>query len=158
METDNVFLSVGVVVAAVGMLMIAWHVRQRREHQQDAELSPTDRRFYDQQYRRRLQTSALTVTLGALLSLCENLPAFRQSPRFAAGYVLALLIAACWLILLALSDALASRVHLSQSMRRNRRARQELQDSVDQLRKLQAQQLASDEQDLLRVDRRKRSE
>ncbi len=156
METDNVFLSVGVVVAFAGMLMIAWHVRQRRQHRKDADLSPTDRLFYEQQYQRRLQTSALTVTLGALLSLCENLPAFRQSPRFAAGYVLALLVAACWLILLALSDALASRVHLSQSLRRNRRARQALQESIDQVRKLQDQQLASDEQHLLRADRKKK--
>jgi hypothetical protein len=138
--TDYAFLSVGIVVAAFGTLLIFWHVRQHRKHQENLELSVEDQRFFDGQYRRRIQTSALTVTLGALLSLCENLPAFRTSPIFATFYVMGLLLLAFWLVLLALSDAIASRVHVSQSLRRNRRARQSLSDAIEELRSAQQAQ------------------
>ncbi len=137
MATDNVFLSVGVVVALFGMAMIGWHVAQHRRHQEDLDLGSNDQKFFDNQYRRRMQTSALTVTLGALISLCENLPAFKQSPAFATFYVMGLLLLAFWLILLAFSDAVASRVHVSQSLRRNRRARQALHEAVEELRRSQ---------------------
>ncbi len=138
--TDYAFLCVGIIVAVFGILMIYWHVRQHRRHQENLDLSVEDQRFFDGQYRRRIQTSALTVTLGALLSLCENLPAFRTSPVFATFYVMGLLLLAFWLVLLALSDAVASRVHVSQSLRRNRRARQSLTEAIEELRLAQESQ------------------
>ncbi len=144
MPTDYVFLSVGSVVAFFGIAMILWHVRQHRAHQEDLELSATDQKFFDNQYRRRMQTSALTVTLGALISLCETLPAFRQSPVFATFYVMGLLLLALWLVLLAFSDAVASRVHVSQSLRKNRKARQALQDAVEELRRQQQMDFGGD--------------
>ena len=140
--TDYVFLSMGVLVALFGMTMIAWHVAQHRRYQDDQNLSMADQKFYDHQYGRRMQTSALTVTLGALISLFETLPPMRQSPVFATFYVIALLLLAFWLVLLAFSDAVASRVHMSQSLRRHRRARQALQETIEQLRR--SQQLDSD--------------
>lgn len=137
MATDYAFLSMGVVVALFGIAMICWHVLQHRRAQEDLELSTQDQRFFDNQYRRRMQTSALTVTLGALISFFENLPPIRQSPILATFYVMGLLILAFWLVLLAFSDAIASRVHMSQSLRKNRRARQALQDAIDELRRSQ---------------------
>lgn len=146
--TDYAFLSVGIFVAAFGILMIYWHVRQHRKHQENLGLSVDDQKFYDLQYRRRIQTSALTVTLGALLSLCEELPAFRESPVFATCYVIGLLLLALWLILLALSDAIASRIHVSQSLRRNRKARQSLSAAIEEIRSAQdAQWSGSDRRD-----------
>ena len=144
MATDYVFLSVGSIVAFFGIAMIGWHVRQHRRHLEDLELSAVDQKFFDHQYRRRMQTSALTVTLGALISLCESLPAFRESPVFATFYVMGLLLLSLWLVLLAFSDAVASRVHVSQSLRKNRKARQELQTAVDELRRQQQLELGSD--------------
>lgn len=152
METDNAFLTVGIVVALAGIMMILWHVRQHRRHQEDLALDSADQRFYDHQYRRRMQTSALTVTLGALISLCENLPAFRQSPVFATFYVVGLLLLSFWLVLLAFSDGVASRVHMSQSLRKNRKARQALQDTVADLRRQQQAQLESDHRNIMRDD------
>ena len=144
METDNVFLSVGAVVAVFGMGLVFWHVFQRRRLQNDLEMSDSSQKFYDQQYRRRMQTSALTVTLGALIALCESLPVFRRSPVFATAYVVFLLLLSFWLVLLAFSDAVSSRVHLSQSMRENRKARRALQEAVEELRRTQNRDSTSD--------------
>jgi hypothetical protein len=137
METENVFLSVGATVALFGTAMVVWHVLQHRRHQEDISLSAASQKFFDQQYRRRMQTSALTVLLGALISFCETLPIFRSSPIFATFYVTFLLLLAFWLVLLAFGDALSTRVHLSQAIRENRKARQALQDAVDELRRQQ---------------------
>ncbi|MCA9065539.1 MAG: hypothetical protein KDA96_20870 [Planctomycetaceae bacterium] len=133
------FIAVGGVVAGFGVAMIVWHVIQNRRHRENRDLTEDDRRFYEQQYRRRLQTSALAVTLGALISLCETLPAFNTSPMFATIYVFGLIMICLWLVLLALSDAVASRMHVSQSLRRNRKNRQALQEALAALKRAQEQ-------------------
>ncbi len=138
MGTETVFICVGALVWLFGILMVAWHVYRRRAALNDAGISPTELKFLEQQYRRRMQTSALTITLGALISMCDYLPHIRSSPGFAAAYVVGLLLLSMWLILLALGDAVASRVHMSQSLRRNRQTRQALQQAIDELRQQQA--------------------
>lgn len=138
MGTESVFICVGALVWLFGILMVAWHVYRRRASLNDAGISPTELKFLEQQYRRRMQTSALTITLGALISMCDYLPQIRTSPGFAAAYVAGLLLLSMWLILLALGDAVASRVHMSQSLRRNRQLRQALQRAIDELRQQQA--------------------
>ena len=114
--------------------MVCFHVRAHRKHQTDDELSEADQRFFDQQYARRMQTSALTVTLGALISFCGYLKVFENSPVFATIYVVGLLLLALWLILLALSDAVASRVYASRLDRRNRKIRKSLQEALTEVR------------------------
>lgn len=157
MATENAFLSVGIIVAFFGIAMIAWHVAQHRRHQENLELGAADQKFFDHQYRRRMQTSALTVTLGALISLCENLPVFRKSPVFATFYVMGLLLLSLWLILLAFSDAVASRIHVSQSLRKNRRSRQALQAAVEELRRKQ-QEAISGNPEVLMVDQQRHAD
>ncbi|MCA9033497.1 MAG: hypothetical protein KDA91_00115 [Planctomycetaceae bacterium] len=144
-DTGHVFLLFGCIVAFFGICMVGWHVRQHRRHQEDLELSASDQRFFDHQYRRRMQTSALTVTLGALISLWDTLPAVAESPIFATFYVLGLLLLAFWLVLLAFSDAVASRVHVSQSLRRNQKAHKALHDAVEELRRQQRLDFHGDE-------------
>ena len=122
------------MVAAVGIALVCFHVRAHRKHQTDDELSEADQRFFDQQYARRMQTSALTVTLGALISFCGYLKVFENSPVFATLYVVGLLFLALWLILLAISDAVASRVYASKLDRRNRKIRKSLQEALTEVR------------------------
>jgi hypothetical protein len=141
MGINSIFLAVGALVWLFGIAMVLWHVRQRRVALNDVSLAPADLKFSEQQYRRRLQTSALTITLGALIAMCDYLPQFRTSPGFAAGYVATLLLLSMWLVLLALGDAIASRVHMSQSLRRNRQTREALQQAIDDLRLEQARTL-----------------
>jgi hypothetical protein len=121
--------------------MVVWHVRHWRKAQNDAGLAPADLKFAEHQYRRRMQTSALTITLGALIAMCDSLPQFRNSPGFAAGYVATLLLLSMWLVLLALGDAFASRVHIRQSLRKNRQTRVALQEAIDELRRQQQKTL-----------------
>ncbi|MFN8709807.1 MAG: hypothetical protein ACK526_01795 [Planctomyces sp.] len=137
METDQVFLSVGAVVAFFGMALVLWHVAQHRRQLDDAGDDPNDLKFADDQYRRRMQTSSLTIILGALIALCESLPRFQNSPRFAVGYIIFLLIVAFVLVVLALKDAVASRIHLNRSIREHRVARRVLHDAVEELRRRQ---------------------
>lgn len=143
MGTTFVFITVGAFVWLFGIGMVAWHVRQRQNAVNDAGLPPAELKFVEQQYRRRMQTSALTITLGALIAMSDYLPQFRSSPGFAAGYVATLLLLAMWLVLLAMGDAFASRVHLQQSLRRNRQTRQALQEAIDEMRRQQALTLKS---------------
>lgn len=139
MATDYMFIGVGALVWFFGIAMISWHVYRRRRYLNDAGILPTELKFLEQQYRRRMQTSALTITLGALISMCDYLPQVKTSPGFAAAYVMGLLLLSMWLVLLALGDAVASRVHLSQSLRKNRNTRQELQEAINELRAKQAE-------------------
>ena len=151
MGTESVFIGVGAIVWLFGIAMVAWHVYRRRTALNDAGISPTELKFLEQQYRRRMQTSALTITLGALIAMCDYLPQFRTSPGFAAAYVVGLLLLSMWLVLLALGDAVASRVHMSQSLRKNRQTRQALQQAIDDLRKQQASAMSvSDDRSKIR--------
>ncbi len=133
-EAANTCLLFGTLVSSVGFGMIVLHVVQRRNHMEDESLSETDRRFYDQQYRRRLQTSALTVTLGALIGLYGYIQALERSPLLATCYVIGLLLLSLWLILLALSDAVASRIYSSRVNRRQRKLRESLQEALMELK------------------------
>lgn len=150
MVTDYMFIGVGALVWFFGIGMISSHVYRRRLYLNDAEIHPTELKFLEQQYRRRMQTSALTITLGALISMCDYLPQFKTSPGFAAAYVVGLLLISMWLVLLALGDAVASRVHMSQSLRKNRLTRQALQAAIDEVRHKHAEAVrAADERAMM---------
>ena len=150
MSTSYLFIGVGAFVWFFGIAMVTWHVWRRRRFLNDLDVSPTELKFLEQQYRRRMQTSALTITLGALISMCDYLPQFRTSPGFAAAYVMGLLLLSMWLVLLALGDAVASRVHMSQTLRKNRQTRQALQEAVNELRAKQADALkTADERSMM---------
>lgn len=134
MPTPETYLAFGATISAIGIALICFHVRAQRQHLANKELSDTDMRFYQHQYFRRLQTSALAVTLGALIGLCGYLKAFEESPVFATAYVIGLLLLAMWLVLLALSDALASRVYASQLHRRNHKMQKSLKETLAEVR------------------------
>ena len=133
-EAASTYLLFGSLVSSVGIAMVVWHVAQHRRHADDESLSETDQRFYEQQYRRRMQTSALAVTLGSLIGLVGYISALESSPVFATCYVLGLLMLSLWLILMALSDALASRVYSNRAHRRQRQLRDSLQEALMELK------------------------
>lgn len=151
-EAASTCLLFGSLVSAVGFGMIVLHVVQRRKHEEDASLSEIDRHFYDQQYRRRIQTSALTVTLGALIGLYGYIEGLEQSPLLATCYVIGLLLLSLWLILLALSDAVASRVYSSRVNRRQRKLRESLQEAIMELKNVNDVSMGRVDYDALRDD------
>jgi hypothetical protein len=134
MPNATTYLGFGSIVAALGIALVCFHVRAHRRHKTDADLSESDQRFFARQYARRMQTSALTVTLGALIGLCGYLRIFEESPIFATCYVIGLLMLALWLILLAVSDAIASRVYAGQVERRHKRVCKTLQQALAEVR------------------------
>jgi Na+/melibiose symporter-like transporter len=136
---ETTYLCFGSVVAIIGMLMIFIHVARHRRNLADGSVSEEDISFFSMQYRRRMQTSALTVTLGALIALCGQLEEFEESPVFATTYVIALLVLAFWLVLLALGDAAASRMHSNQALRKHRRARQSLEETLVKMQRSQSE-------------------
>ncbi|MCR9199753.1 MAG: hypothetical protein NXI04_13995 [Planctomycetaceae bacterium] len=135
MPEATTYLWFGSMISAVGIGLVMLHIRSHRQHRADGDLNASDLRFYEQQYSRRMQTSALLITLGALIGLCGYLKVFEDSPVFATCYVIGLLLLALWLILLALSDAVATRVYSSRLDRRNRDMQKSLQDALAEVRK-----------------------
>ncbi|MEQ9407906.1 MAG: hypothetical protein RIK87_09260 [Fuerstiella sp.] len=128
-------LAFGSAVAAVGIALVLFHVRAHRRHLADDELCDADHQFFEHQYARRMQTSALAITLGALIGLWGYLlRVFERSPIFATCYVIGLLVLTLWLILLAISDAIATRIYAGKMDRRHRQARQSLQQALDEVR------------------------
>ena len=138
MNPNSLPLWFGAFLWLFGVSMVVAHVLQRRSALSRAVQEAADVQFVERRYRRRMQTSALTMTLGALIVLCDYLPPFRSSPGLAAGYILAMLLLSIWLVLLAVSDAMASRVHFTQAMRNNMKTRQSLQATLDEMRRKQA--------------------
>jgi hypothetical protein len=134
MPNPTTYLGFGSIVAAMGIALVCFHVRAHRRHRIDNDLSESDRRFFAHQYARRMQTSALTVTLGALIGLCGYLRVFEESPVFATCYVIGMLMLALWLILLAISDAIASRVYAGKVERRHKRVCKTLQQALSEVR------------------------
>lgn len=138
------YLVFGSLVAATGIALVLSNVRTFRRHQNDSELSDADRQFFTSQYARRMQTSALTVTFGALIGLCGYLK-FEQMPIVSTCYVIGLLLLALWLILLAVSDIVASRVYAGKLDRQNRLMRRSLQQALDEVREAHGLDGATDQ-------------
>ncbi|GAB5441813.1 MAG: hypothetical protein Fues2KO_21620 [Fuerstiella sp.] len=139
------YLLFGSLVAAAGIALVLSNVRAFRRHESDESLSDADRQFFASQYARRMQTSALTVTFGALIGLCGYLK-FEEMPVFSTCYVIGLLLLALWLILLAVSDIVATRVYAGKLDRQNRLVRRSLQQALDEVREAHGLDRATDQQ------------
>lgn len=122
------------MISAVGIALVLFHVRSQRRHRKDTTLSDADLRFYEKQYSRRLQTSGLLVTLGALIGGCGYVKALETSPVFATLYVIGLLVLTMWLVLLAMTDVLATRVYASQLNRRSHNMQKSLEEALLEVR------------------------
>lgn len=134
MGPPETYLGFGSLVAAFGIGLIVFHVRSHQQHRRDTGLSAVDRRFFEHQYVRRMQTSALAVCLGGLIGLCGYIKAFEDSPAFATVYVVGLLLLTFWLVLLAVTDAMASRVHSKRSRRSADTSAKSLQQALAEVR------------------------
>ncbi|MCA9083780.1 MAG: hypothetical protein KDA81_06980 [Planctomycetaceae bacterium] len=136
MSGPTVYLAFGSLISLVGIIFVAIHVRQHYSPRTERQMKDeTEADFLARQYARRMQTSALAVTLGALIGLFGVLRPVQESPVFATVYVIVLLLLSIWLVLLALSDAVASRIHTSRQFRSNERAQRSLQQALADVRK-----------------------
>jgi hypothetical protein len=87
--------------------LMAWHVRVWRRAQRQ-ELDDRELDHHYRQYRRRMQTSAL---LG-LLAVAILVGSFITGPPLVVTiFWIGALLVACWVVLLAMADVLATKFH-----------------------------------------------
>lgn len=134
MSDELIFAGFGGTLAAIGVGLIWSHVKARRAHQQDTRLSDLDRRFFESQYSRRMQTSGLTVALGGLIAVGSRIELLGKSPWIATIYIASLLLLAVWLMLLGIGDAVASRIHAQRRQRESGRTHSNLADALAEVR------------------------
>ncbi|MCA9048099.1 MAG: hypothetical protein KDA89_05190 [Planctomycetaceae bacterium] len=134
MSGPMICLLFGSAVSAVGLIFVAFHVKSHYGRRHD-NLPAVEAEFLRRQYSRRMQTSALAITLGALIGLFGRLRIVYESPLFATWYVAALLLLSVWLVMLALSDAVASRIHSNRKGRDRQHPRGTLQEALAEVRR-----------------------
>ncbi|MFZ5832541.1 MAG: hypothetical protein ACOY3P_20835 [Planctomycetota bacterium] len=104
--TSGLF-SAAILVAAVSWML--WHLREWRS----AQHQPLDAREFDfrrRQFQRRMQTSAMLGILAVALFAGVYL---RHPPWLVIAYWVGVMLLGVWVAMLALSDAVASRLHFS---------------------------------------------
>jgi hypothetical protein len=99
-------LAVGGVLVGAAAMLIALH-RQAWRSVDRGLAAQSEQNFAAAQYRRRVQTSAMIGVVGVLIAGGPWVP-----PGWVmAGYWLVVVLLVLWLVMLALADALASRLH-----------------------------------------------
>jgi hypothetical protein len=101
-----VTILVAAAILAAAVTLSFWHLHVRRGHRR-ADLTPGQYDFYRRQFRRRIQISAMLGLLAVTLA-GSSWPL----PRLVEVLLLlVMLLLVAWIVLLALVDALASRLH-----------------------------------------------
>lgn len=124
----TVGLSATLVTISLGLII--WHIRSWREADHGG-LGEAEHSFHARRYRRRLQASAMVGVIGLLL-LGEL---WLKDPRVMLLYWSGVVLLLVWLLLLAASDWLASRLHFRGQLNRLQQERSLLQADIDKLRR-----------------------
>lgn len=111
MHDAAISISVGVVLVALGVWLLRWHVRTWRGQREDDTLSERERRHYRGQFRRRMQISGMLVLIGVLIPVGDLLIPWQKFPRVFALYWGVVLLILAWIMLLAALDWLSSRMN-----------------------------------------------
>ncbi len=121
----------GAALVVLGISMVVGHRRAWDGQKNDPELTEFDRVHFYRRFRRRMQTSAMLVVLGLLLAVGGTLIPWQNfGAATQLAYWIGVLLLTFWVILLALGDMIATRVHsrisLSQVRQKQRALEQEL--------------------------------
>jgi hypothetical protein len=109
MDISSVIL-VSVLLLLVAAGLIVSHVRTWRGFQQEnADAEEFD--YRRRQFRRRMQTSAMLAVVAAGLLIGYLLTVWLRSDWFTVIYWIAMMGLACWIVLLAIVDAWATKHH-----------------------------------------------
>jgi hypothetical protein len=110
--------------------LLAWHVKSWREADHGG-LGENEHRFHARRYRRRVQASAMVGVIGLLL-LGEL---WLKDPRVMVLYWSGVVLLLVWLLLLAASDWLASRVHFRTHLDRLQQERNLLKAEINRFQR-----------------------
>jgi hypothetical protein len=109
-------LAFGAGLIVLGAWLIRWHRTAWIVHRADAAIDDREKRHYRLQFRRRVQVAALLILLGILLPvgtwMTEKAIAQRKNVQWMAGFWIAVLIIALWIMVLAAFDWLSTRMHV----------------------------------------------
>lgn len=98
------------ILMGLSGFLLDLHRRSWRSTEQDASLTPIERRYALSQYRRRMQASAIIGVLGAAIGCRPLVP---HDPVWLLLYVISLLGACLAITVLACMDAWATRQHFA---------------------------------------------
>ncbi len=124
----TIALSGALVAASIGLT--AWHLRALRAADHGG-LGEQEQTFHTRRFRRRAQASIMVGVIGLLL-LGEL---WLKDPRVMLLYWSGVVLLLLWLLLLAASDWLASRVHFRGQLNRLQQDRTLIQAEIDKLRR-----------------------
>jgi hypothetical protein len=107
-----ILFSAAVMSISAGLL---WgHVRSWRSTQQET-IEPRELAFRKRQFRRRMQTSSMLFLLGIAILAGYWIP--RERPNLFVLYWCGVFVWTLWIVLLAVGDAVLSRLHLRAEQR-----------------------------------------
>jgi hypothetical protein len=138
MLTSGIF---SLVLLGTSGLLLDSHRRAWRAVCQNSSTSDSERNFGRRQYVRRMMASGIIGLVGIVIGLGPLVPA---QPAPLAIYVLVLLSACCWLMILALVDAWATRHHFRQKRGQFRAEELELVHELKEARQSQRAGTADD--------------
>jgi ABC-type transport system involved in cytochrome bd biosynthesis fused ATPase/permease subunit len=122
----------GGCTVAFGLFLLRTHVNSWNQQQADESLDDHERAFFERRYRRRMQTSAVLIGIGAMLSVADQLPLGK--PLWLTVYLALLLLSTLWIAFQALSDMAQTKFHSRANLARIRRKQRELQEELSGLR------------------------
>lgn len=102
------FVAAGTIIAVAAGLL-AWHLHSWKAAR-DSNLTAGELKFAFEQYRRRMQTSAMLAAVGLSIGAGPWITA----PLAVLLYWLGVIVLILWIMLLAGADMLATRMHFSQ--------------------------------------------
>ena len=126
---SSVLVPVGVLWLAVTMLVAhrrSWQMARARE------LDATDRAYRRDQFVRRVQASSLLALVAPAMFLGGRVEP-EQSPKLFVALWGAIVVVTCWVVWLAILDALVSTRHFRRLSQERAAARQALTEELEQL-------------------------
>jgi hypothetical protein len=124
-------LIVAAILLAIGISMMASHVRSWRRQQADTTLDERDLAYYRRRFRRRMQMSAILAILGVLIGLGDvMLPFQKRHPIPVSLYWIGVLLLTGWVILLGFGDLWSTAAYGRVELARVRQKRRELERQV----------------------------
>ena len=131
------FVAGGCLICLGSVLFFA-HRQSWRSRANDAEITPNDLAYFRQQFVRRSQVAWLLAFIGALLPLGDSiLPRFfppQEHPNWYALFWIMVLALAPWIMLLAVRDMAATRLHGEKAMSRLRESQRKMEQEIQALR------------------------
>ena len=107
--------AVSVLMIAVSVLLVVGHLRAWRRIQESPPSDDEQRRFAWGQFRRRVQTSGMIGLAGVLIFVGYWIDQGKWGLIYWCGTILLVI----WIMLLAVADMIATRIHFARSNRDN---------------------------------------